>query len=129
MGSILGPPSSEFISIETLAGNSTSPANIPLLIHLGLELLWLNPDGFTLAHTYIPILPMEEVISLLPSSSTVSSSMKYFPPLSVKGDGPSFKPPTSTLGIQIVFSMAPTNFPSDSITIHSSILTIVVDPS
>jgi len=84
--SIPGPFGTDLISIETLANDSTAPANPPFTDPLGPELLRLDPDGSTLAYTFVPlsvIYPMEEYETSLPFASAVSTAMSSLPPLSV----------------------------------------------
>lgn len=98
VNSILGPSSTNLVSIETLVEDSTTPTKPPLIDPFGPEFFQLNHDGFTPAYTYLPfpvLYPMVESVTSLPSTPAVSSAMQSLPPLSVAT--PTLHPHTSLL--------------------------------
>lgn len=52
--SIIGPYSSDLISIDTFVDDSTTTTNPHLNDPLELELSWLNLDGSTPYYTFVP---------------------------------------------------------------------------
>lgn len=76
--------------------------------------------------TYVPFLsiPIDEVISSLPSTSIVFIVVSSLPTLNVARATPPSTPLTSYWGIPHISFMTPTNFPSVPMPISSSTLTM-----